>query len=86
MTRKRAVRLFMPQLKLMADLAQQKVTKQVYNAKTQLSFTYKWSLLLILISKRKKLITLNFSQARYLPGDERAKRLSVFVQSSSNIP
>ena len=36
--------------------------------------------------KEKKLITLNFSPARYRRGDEWAKRLSVFVQNLCNMP
>ena len=38
-------------------------------------------LLFIPLSKRKELITLNFSHARYRRGDGCAKRLSVFVQT-----
>ena len=65
-----AMRLFMPRLKLMANLALQKVTKQVYNAKTQLYFMHNGSLSFIPLGERKKLITLNFSPARYRRGDE----------------
>ena len=45
-----AVRLFMPRLKLMTNLAQQKVFKQVYNAKMQPSFMPNGSLLFIPLS------------------------------------
>ena len=54
----------------MANLAGQKVTKQVYNEKTQLSFVHNGSLLFIPLGERKKLITLNFSPAHYRRGDE----------------
>ena len=47
-----------------------KVTKQVYNEKTQLSFVHNGSLLFIPLGERKKLITLNFSPAHYRRGDE----------------
>ena len=71
----------MLRLKLMTNLSRQKVFKQVYNAKTQPSFMPNGSLLFIPLSKRKKLIILNFSHARYRCGDECAKRLRVFVQT-----
>ena len=70
----------MPRLKHMANLAQQKLFKQVYNAKTQPSFMPNGSLLFTPLSKEKKKI-LNFSHARYRCGDECAKRLRVFVQT-----
>ena len=54
----------------MANFAEQKVTKQVYNAKTQLSFMHNGSLLFIPLSERKKLVTLNFSHARYRREDK----------------
>ena len=69
----------MPRLKHLANLALQKATKQVYNAKTQPSFMPNVLLLFIPLSKRKESITLNFSHARYRRGDGCAKRLSVFV-------
>ena len=71
----------MPQLNLMANLAQQKVIKQGYHVKTQPSFMHNGSLLFIPLNKRKKSITLTFSDVHYRHGDECAKRLSVFVQT-----
>ena len=56
-----------------------KVFKQVYKAKTQPSFMHNGSFLFIPHSKRKKLITLNFSHACYRCGDKCAKCLRVFV-------
>ena len=45
----------MPRLKLVANLALQKVTKQFYNAKTQLSFMHNGSLSFIPPGERKKI-------------------------------
>ena len=43
------------------------------------------SLIFIPLGERKKLITLNFSPARYRRGDEWATRLSVFIQNLCKI-